>query len=219
MPGHRGSGDGAVSKGSVPTGRTGPAPLHPDKGVITTCPPPETPFEVRFMRGAQVAGHRRAPEGIWRQVYKPELPPSSWHIKRVYGAQLRGFMAPPFCQTSSCEASPPREGSRAGTGSTRTAPRRGRFGAGLSARRWERNRSRAGTTTATQRTWGGPGGGTGGYLSVLVVNHNVVWFDVAVHHAHAVAVIQRLRTQRRRHRGGFGAGGAPRRTDPKAAAR
>lgn len=45
------------------------------------------------------------------------------------------------------------------------------------------------------------------YLPVLVVNHNVVRLDVAVHDAHAVAVIQRLRTQQRRHRGA-GAGGS-----------
>jgi len=30
------------------------------------------------------------------------------------------------------------------------------------------------------------------YLSTFVVNHNVVWLDVAVHNAHAVTVIKRL---------------------------
>lgn len=34
------------------------------------------------------------------------------------------------------------------------------------------------------------------YLSVLVVNHDVVWLDVSMHDPHTVTVVQRLRTER-----------------------
>ena len=33
-------------------------------------------------------------------------------------------------------------------------------------------------------------------LSVLVVNHDVVWLDVSMHDPHTVTVVQRLRTER-----------------------
>lgn len=34
------------------------------------------------------------------------------------------------------------------------------------------------------------------YLSVLMINHDVVWFDISVHNTHTVTEIQRLETHK-----------------------